>query len=104
MPLIDRDQHGPIPRVNLSLKLSSLTTHFDPIHAEATIAGVAERLRPILRTARELGAYVHVDMEQYTYRPSATTSSAGSSPSPSSATGPTSASSSRPISPRPRPS
>ncbi len=28
----------------------------------------AERLRPILRAARELGAYVHVDMEQYTYR------------------------------------
>ena len=25
-------------------------------------------LRPILRAARELGAYVHVDMEQYTYR------------------------------------
>ena len=29
---------------------------------------MSERLRPILRTARELGAYVHVDMEQYTYR------------------------------------
>ena len=68
VPLIDRDQDGPIPRVNLSLKLSSLTTDFDPIHAETAIAGAAERLRPILRTARELGAYVHVDMEQYTYR------------------------------------
>jgi RHH-type proline utilization regulon transcriptional repressor/proline dehydrogenase/delta 1-pyrroline-5-carboxylate dehydrogenase len=68
IPLIDRDQDGPIPRVNLSLKLSSLTTHFDPIHAEATLTGVAGRLRPILRTARELGAYVHVDMEQYQYR------------------------------------
>ena len=68
VPQIDRDQSGPIPRVNLSLKLSSLTTHFDPIHAEATIRSVAGRLRPILRTARELGAYVHVDMEQYSYR------------------------------------
>ena len=68
VPLIDRDQNGPIPRVNLSLKLSSLTTHFDPIHAEATLASVAGRLRPILRTARELSAYVHVDMEQYSSR------------------------------------
>ncbi len=68
VPLIDRDQDGPIPRVNLSLKLSSLTTDFEPIHAETAIAGAAERLRPILRTARDLGAYVHVDMEQYTYR------------------------------------
>ncbi len=66
--LIDRDQHGPIPRVNLSLKLSSLTANFEPIHAEATIEHVARRLRPILRTARELGAYIHVDMEQYNYR------------------------------------
>ena len=65
IPLIDRDQKGPIPRVNLSLKLSSLTTHFDPIHTEVTLASVAGRLRPILRTAREMNAYVHVDMEQY---------------------------------------
>ena len=68
IPLIDRDQHGPIPRVNLSLKLSSLTAQFDAIHAEATIDRVSRRLRPILRTARELGAYIHVDMEQYAYR------------------------------------
>jgi RHH-type proline utilization regulon transcriptional repressor/proline dehydrogenase/delta 1-pyrroline-5-carboxylate dehydrogenase len=68
VPLIDRDQFGPIPRVNLSLKLSSLTAQFDAIHAEATIDRVGSRLRPILRAARELGAYIHVDMEQYAYR------------------------------------
>ena len=66
--VIDRDQYGPIPRVNLSLKLSSLTPHFEAIHTEATIAKVGERLRPILRAARELGAYIHVDMEQYATR------------------------------------
>ncbi len=68
VPLIDRDQNGPIPRVNLSLKLSSLTAHFEPIHAEASIDRAAGRLRPILRTARDRGAYVHVDLEQYDYR------------------------------------
>nr|WP_240907097.1 L-glutamate gamma-semialdehyde dehydrogenase [Paludisphaera rhizosphaerae] len=68
IPQIDRDVDGPIPRVNLSLKLSSLTTWFDPISPAGTIARTAERLRPILHTARELGAYVHVDMEQYDYR------------------------------------
>ena len=66
--MIDRDQNGPIPRVNLSLKLSSLTAQFEPIHPEATIDRVSRRLRPILSAARELGAYIHVDMEQYTYR------------------------------------
>ncbi len=68
IPLIDRDNHGPIPRVNLSLKLSSLTAHFEPIHAEKSIEHVSARLRPILRLAREKGAQIHVDMEQYAYR------------------------------------
>ena len=68
IPLIDRDQHGPIPRVNLSLKLSSLTAHFEPIHAEKSIEHAAARLRPILRLAQEQGAQIHVDMEQYAYR------------------------------------
>jgi RHH-type proline utilization regulon transcriptional repressor/proline dehydrogenase/delta 1-pyrroline-5-carboxylate dehydrogenase len=66
--LIDRDERGPIPRVNLSLKLSSLTAQFEPIHADATIERVAQRLRPILALARQLGAYIHVDMEQYSGR------------------------------------
>jgi hypothetical protein len=60
VPLIDCDQHGPIPRVNLSVKLSSLTAHFEPIHAEASIDHAAGRLRPILRAARDRGAYVRV--------------------------------------------
>ena len=68
IPQIDRDDRGPIPRVNLSLKLTSLTARFDALHAEATTERVAARLRPILRTARELGAYVHVDMEQYAHK------------------------------------
>src|SRR5262249_48895586 len=65
---IDRDDRGPIPRVNLSLKLTSLTARFDALHAETTTARVADRLRPILRLAREVGAYVHVDMEQYSHK------------------------------------
>ena len=68
IPLIDRDQHGPIPRVNLSLKLSSLTAAFEPIHTEKSIEHVGARLRPILRLARERGAQIHVDMEQYACR------------------------------------
>src|SRR3954470_22819033 len=57
IPQIDRDDRGPIPRANLSLKLTSLTARFDALHAETTEARVAERLRPILRAAREVGAY-----------------------------------------------
>ncbi len=65
---IDRDESGPIPRVNLSLKLTSLTPRFDALHAETTAVRVLERLRPILRTAQEIGAFVNVDMEQYAFK------------------------------------
>jgi RHH-type proline utilization regulon transcriptional repressor/proline dehydrogenase/delta 1-pyrroline-5-carboxylate dehydrogenase len=66
--LIDRDDRGPIPRANLSLKLTSLTTEFDAIHAEDTNRRVLDRLRPILRVARSVGAFVNVDMEQYVHK------------------------------------
>lgn len=68
IPLIDRDDHGPIPRTNLSLKLSSLTPRFDPLHAETTAARVLDRLRPIMREARRINAYIHFDMEQYSVK------------------------------------
>jgi RHH-type proline utilization regulon transcriptional repressor/proline dehydrogenase/delta 1-pyrroline-5-carboxylate dehydrogenase len=59
---------GPLPRVNISIKLTALTAHFDPMAAEATGNAVKERLRPLLRLAREFGACVYFDMEQYDYK------------------------------------
>lgn len=65
-PLIDRDHDGaPLPRVNVSLKLSALAPLFDPIDPEGTTASVLPRLRAILDAAQETGAFVHVDMEHY---------------------------------------
>src|SRR5262249_14244019 len=66
--LIDRDDCGPLPRVNVSIKLSSLYSQFDPIDPEGTSRAVRARLRPILRAARQRGAFVNVDMEQYSYK------------------------------------
>lgn len=67
-PLTDRDDTGPIPRMNLSIKLSSLTAHFDPIDEAGTMQRVAARLRPILDEALKQGAFVHFDMEQFAYK------------------------------------
>jgi RHH-type proline utilization regulon transcriptional repressor/proline dehydrogenase/delta 1-pyrroline-5-carboxylate dehydrogenase len=66
--LIDRDDRGPLPRVNVSVKLSSLYSQFDPIDPVGTSRAVRARLRPILRAAREQHAFVNVDMEQYSYK------------------------------------
>ncbi len=56
------------PRVNISIKLSSLTSRFDPMDPEGTSAAVRERLRPLVRAARQHGAFINVDMEKYEFR------------------------------------
>src|SRR5262249_53586945 len=65
---IDRAQFGPLPRVNVSLKLSSLYSQFDPVDPVGTSEAVRARLRPILRAAQQRRAFVNVDMEQYAYK------------------------------------
>ena len=65
---IDHDDRGPIPRLNVSVKLSALYSQFSPVDPVGTTEVVKKRLRTILRRARKNMAYVHVDMEQYAYK------------------------------------
>lgn len=64
-PLIDQDDRGPIPRLNLSIKLSALDSQFDAIDPAGTLARVGGRLRELFRAAKRLGAFINVDMESY---------------------------------------
>jgi RHH-type proline utilization regulon transcriptional repressor/proline dehydrogenase/delta 1-pyrroline-5-carboxylate dehydrogenase len=64
---IDDAPAGKIPRVNLSVKLSSLCARFDPLDPN-TEAIVSERLRELFREAARLEGAVTVDMEQYAFR------------------------------------
>ena len=67
--LLDRDARGAqLPRVNVSIKLSSLFSQFDPLDPDGTSAAVRARLRPILTLARRRGVFVNIDMEQYAYK------------------------------------
>jgi RHH-type transcriptional regulator, proline utilization regulon repressor / proline dehydrogenase / delta 1-pyrroline-5-carboxylate dehydrogenase len=68
VPEIDRDDRGPIPRVNVSVKLSALFSQFDPIDPEGTKRSVLNRLRPILFAAKQTGAFVNFDMEQHAFK------------------------------------
>jgi len=63
-PLLERDHLGPIPRVQLSIKISALSPHLDPIDPEGSYQSVASRLRPILDLAMRLPASLIFDMEQ----------------------------------------
>src|SRR6266511_1924047 len=66
--LLDADSHGRLPRANLSIKLTALTPLLRPLAPERGAADAARRLRPLLRLARDLGAHVHLDMEDYDSR------------------------------------
>ncbi|HEY8993963.1 MAG TPA: proline dehydrogenase family protein [Lacunisphaera sp.] len=61
----DLGPRGPLPRLNLSVKISALTPDVHPADPENSIAALKKRLRPILRRAAEVGALVNFDMESY---------------------------------------
>ncbi|HYY12814.1 MAG TPA: L-glutamate gamma-semialdehyde dehydrogenase, partial [Chthoniobacterales bacterium] len=56
------------PIVNLSVKISALYSQIDPANPADAIAHLAPKLRPILRRARQLGAFVNFDMESYAHK------------------------------------
>src|SRR6266436_149547 len=56
------------PVVNLSVKLSALYSQMNPADPVDAIAHLAPKLRPFLRRARELGAFINFDMESYAHK------------------------------------
>src|SRR3989440_8459010 len=56
------------PVVNLSVKISALYSQMNPADPADAIAHLAPKLRPILRRARDLGAFVNFDMESYAHK------------------------------------
>src|ERR671922_1052944 len=62
-PVLEADSLGPLPRVNLSVKVSALTPLLRPEAPEVGREDAARRMRPLLARARELGSHLHIDME-----------------------------------------
>jgi len=61
--MLEADGSGTLPRTNVSVKVSALTPLLRPDAPDLGRRDAAERLRPLLRRARELGAHIHIDME-----------------------------------------
>ena len=60
---LEADALGPLPRANLSVKVSALTPLLRPDAPERGQRDAAGRLRELLRLARDRGAHLHIDME-----------------------------------------
>ncbi|MGR9107089.1 MAG: proline dehydrogenase family protein [Gammaproteobacteria bacterium] len=68
IPLIDRFEGRRGPGLYLSLKLTSLYSRVSAVNFQGSVEGISARLRPILLRARECGAFVCIDMEQYQFK------------------------------------
>jgi RHH-type transcriptional regulator, proline utilization regulon repressor / proline dehydrogenase / delta 1-pyrroline-5-carboxylate dehydrogenase len=56
------------PVVNLSVKISALYSQINPADPADAIAHLAPKLRPLLRRARDVGAFINFDMESYAHK------------------------------------
>ncbi|MBU4273614.1 MAG: proline dehydrogenase family protein [Planctomycetes bacterium] len=64
-PLLENDHLGPIPRTNVSIKISSLCARTDPIDFQRSLRALIEGLRPILEKAAKNNVLVNFDIEQF---------------------------------------
>jgi proline dehydrogenase len=62
-PQLESDSLGPLPRVNVAVKVSALTPLLRPEAPEVGRDDAARRMLPLLLRAKELGAHLHIDME-----------------------------------------
>ncbi|HMN40242.1 MAG TPA: proline dehydrogenase family protein [Phycisphaerales bacterium] len=67
-PRLESDHLGPIPRTNVSIKISSLSARVDPIDTEGSIKELMRRIVPILEAAKAKGVFVNFDMEQFSLK------------------------------------
>ncbi len=71
-PALENDTIGPLPRANLSVKVSALTPLLRPEAPERGKQDAAPRLRALLRQAKERDAHLHIDMESLDTREAVT--------------------------------
>jgi len=65
---IDTADGETLPKVQVSVKLTAFYSQFDALDEAGSAARVAECARELLRHAKQVGAAIHFDMEQYEYK------------------------------------
>ncbi len=63
--VLEFDDRGRLPRVNVSIKPTALAPLYSPLTRQDGLDQAKERLRPLLRLAARRGAFVYFDMEHY---------------------------------------
>ena len=62
-PAQDTEREKHFPRLNISIKISSLYSRIGPLNYDDSVLRVKERIRSIFRAIRDAGGHVQLDME-----------------------------------------
>lgn len=63
--LLDNSPYGHLPKVNVSVKLSSLYSQADVMDFQNSVNSLKQKLRPILQVAKKENVFIYLDMESY---------------------------------------
>jgi len=61
---LESDHLGPVPRANVSIKVSSLVAQFEPIDFDRSLDRCYESLAPLLESAAKNNVFINFDVEQ----------------------------------------
>jgi RHH-type proline utilization regulon transcriptional repressor/proline dehydrogenase/delta 1-pyrroline-5-carboxylate dehydrogenase len=65
IPQIDSEATGPLPKVNVSVKMTAVYSQINDRDWDNTKTQIKNRLRPIFQRGLEKNVFVNLDMEQY---------------------------------------
>ncbi|MFA6223623.1 MAG: L-glutamate gamma-semialdehyde dehydrogenase [Desulfomonilaceae bacterium] len=68
VPIVDYDNHGRIPVLDVSVKISSLYSQIDPRNWDGSIRNIKETLIPLIKQAIEMDVSITLDMESYHFK------------------------------------
>ena len=63
VPILDESPNGPLPKVHIAIKPTSLSPALDPVNFRGSVEALKKKLKPIFRHARENDVFVWIDME-----------------------------------------
>ena len=66
--MLDESPYGPDPRVNVSLKVSSLYSQIDPLDFEGSRQALVSALKPLFLKAQANGIFLNLDIERFVHR------------------------------------
>ena len=65
--IVDNNHAGPIPRTNVSLKISAMFSQIDPVDTAGSVAALKARVLPLFLRAKEKNVFLNMDLEQWAF-------------------------------------